>query len=79
MKNLRRVYIKVIIECSPEGQVTPLRMEYQTQWFDIDCLIRVEMHGNESGPPAIRYTVSIWSQTRYLWRDKDRWFVEVQG
>ena len=75
-----KIYVKVIAEFSPEGSVTPLRMEYNDRWFDIDRLVRVENRAPESGGGGmLRYTVRIWGQTRYLWRDKDRWFVEVQG
>lgn len=77
MLMMRKVYVKVVIECSPEGQVTPLRMEYQDRWFDIDRLLRVERRGADSGGGGLRYTVRIWGQTRYLWREGDRWFVEV--
>ena len=77
MLMMRKIYVKVVIECSPEGQVTPLRMEYDDRWFDIDRLIRVERRSAESGGGVLRYTVRIWGQTRYLWREADRWFVEV--
>lgn len=78
MLMLQKIYVKTIVECSPEGAVTPLRMEYQDRWFDIDRVLRVDPRPSESGGSALRYTVKIWSQMRYLWRKGDKWFIEVQ-
>ena len=77
---MQKVYVKVIVAFSPEGQTTPLRMDFNDRLFDIDHLIRVERAAPQSGGGGfLRYTVKIWGQTRYLWRDGDRWFVEVPG
>lgn len=74
----KRVYIKVLVEFSPEGLATPVRMEYSDRWFDIDRLIRVERLAPETGGGGIlRYEVRVYGKTRYLWRDGDKWFVEV--
>lgn len=55
----RKVYVMVVIECSTEGQVTPLRMEYQDRWFDIDRLLRVERRGADSGGGGDRWFVEV--------------------
>ena len=73
----KKVYVKVLIECSAEGIITPKRMEYNDHWYDIDRVLRIDSRGAESGGGGLRYTVRIWSKTRYLWRDGDRWFIEI--
>lgn len=76
----QRVYVKIVAEFSAEGNVTPTRLEFNDQWFDIDRLVSIDRRGPESGGGGmLRYTVKIWGQVRYLWRDGDRWFVEVRG
>lgn len=75
---MKRLYIKVLVEFSPEGIATPVRMEFQDRWFDIDRLVRVERRAPHTGGGGeYRYEVRVYSQTRYLWRDGDKWFVEV--
>ncbi|SBW02470.1 conserved hypothetical protein [uncultured Eubacteriales bacterium] len=75
----KRVYIKVVVEFSPEGLATPVRMEYSDRWFDIDDRpVRVERRAPASGGGGmLRYEVRVYGKTRYLWRDGDKWFVEV--
>ncbi|SBV94183.1 conserved hypothetical protein [uncultured Eubacteriales bacterium] len=76
----KRVYIKVLVEFLPDGIATPVKMEYSDRWFDIDRLIRVEHRAPESGGGGmLRYEVRVYGKTRYLWRDGDKWFVEVSA
>lgn len=74
---MKRVYIKVLVEFSPEGLATPVKMEYADRWFDIDRLVRVETRAPVTGGGMLRYEVRVYSQTRFLWREGDRWFVEI--
>lgn len=77
---MKRVYIKVLVEFSPEGLATPVKMEYDNRWFEIDRLVRVENRAPDTGGGGmLRYEVRVYGQTRFLWRDGDRWFVEIQG
>lgn len=74
----KRVYIKVLAEFD-FGCVTPLRIELDDgRKYEIDRLIRVERRAPASGGGGmLRYEVRVYSKTRYLWRDGDKWFVEV--
>lgn len=75
---MQKVYVRIVVEFSPEGQATPRRLDFHDHWYDIDHLIRVERGAPQTGGGGfLRYTVKIWGQTRYLWRDGDQWFVEV--
>lgn len=77
----RRVYVKVIVEVSPEGKVRPLAVEWEDgRRFEVDRLLDVRRAAStRAGGQGIRYTVRILGHETCLFEDEGRWFVEARG
>ena len=76
----RRVYVKVVVECSPEGRVKPLSVEWEDgRKFEVDRLLDVRRAAaTKAGGQGMRYTVRILGRETYLFEDEGRWFVEAR-
>lgn len=76
----RRVYVKVVVECSPEGAVKPLAVEWEDgRRFEVDRLLDVRRAASTKvGGQGMRYTVRILGRETYLFEDEGRWFVEAK-
>lgn len=76
----RRVYVKVVVECSPEGAVKPLTVEWEDgRRFEVDRLLDVRRAAStKAGGQGMRYTVRILGRETYLFEDEGRWFVEAK-
>lgn len=74
----RRVYVKVVVEYSPEGKVRPLSVEWEDgRRFAVDRLMDVRRAAStKAGGQGMRYTVRILGHETYLFEDEGRWFVE---
>lgn len=74
----QHVYISVTVEFSPEGLSRPLSLIWTDgRKYEIDKLVRVERRAASWGGGALRYEVMLGGQTRFLYRQGDRWFVEI--
>lgn len=76
----RRAYVKVVVECSPEGRVRPLCVEWEDgRRFEVDRLLDVRRAAStKAGGSGMRYTVRILGRETYLFEDEGRWFVEAR-
>ena len=76
----RRAYVKVTAEFSPEGAVTPIRVEWEDgRRFDVDRVLDVRRAvATKAGGQGMRYTVRISGHETYLFEDEGRWFVEAK-
>ena len=76
----RRVYVKVVVEYSPEGRVKPLSVEWEDgRRFEVDRLLDVRRAAaTKAGGQGMRYTVRILGRETYLFEDEGRWFVEAR-
>ena len=81
MKMHRRVYVKVVVEVSPEGRVRPLSVEWEDgRRFEVDRLLDVRRAAStKAGGQGMRYTVRILGRETYLFEDEGCWFVEARG
>lgn len=77
----RRAYVKVIVECSPEGRIRPLMVEWEDgRRFEVDRLLDVRRAAStRAGGQGMRYTVRILGRETYLFEDEGRWFVEAKA
>ena len=77
----QRVYIDVLAEHREDGTVIPRCMTWvDDRKYEIDRVSQmIPLAAMKAGGHGIRYTVSIRGQTRHLYRDGDRWFVEHDG
>lgn len=75
----RRVYVKVVVEVSPEGAVRPLSVEWEDgRCFEVDRLLDVRRAAStKAGGQGMRYTVRILGRQTWLFEDEGRWFVEA--
>lgn len=76
----QRIYVKVVVEYSPEGKVRPLSVEWEDgRCFEVDRLLDVRRAAStRAGGQGMRYTVRIWGHETYLFEDEGRWFVEAR-
>ena len=72
-------YVPVVVRFDAEGQIRPLEIEFDEEHkyavervLDV-CRVACQTVGGVGG----RYTVRIQGQERYLWLEKDCWFVEA--
>lgn len=77
----RRAYVKVVVECSPEGLIRPLAVEWEDgRRFEVDRLLDVRRAASTKvGGQGMRYTVRILGRETYLFEDEGRWFVEAKN
>lgn len=77
---MRKQYVSVTAKFDPDGNVTPLRINWDDgRSFDIERITDVRFAASVStGGAGIRYTVRIKTQERYLFLEENRWFVENQ-
>lgn len=77
----RRAYVKVIVECSQEGRIRPLMVEWEDgRRFEVDRLLDVRRAAStRAGGQGMRYTVRILGRETYLFEDEGRWFVEAKA
>ena len=77
----RRAYVKVVVECSPEGLIRPLAVDWEDgRCFEVDRLLDVRRAAStKAGGQGMRYTVRILGRETYLFEDEGRWFVEAKN
>lgn len=74
----RKRYVPVVVRFDTEGQLRPLEIEFdEAHKYPIDRVLDVCRAACQSvGGVGVRYTVQVQGHERYLWLEKNKWFVE---
>ena len=72
-------YVPVVVRFDTEGQLRPLTIEFDEEHkYSVDRVLDVCRAACQTvGGVGVRYTVRVQGQERYLWLEKNRWFVEA--
>ena len=72
-------YVPVVVRFDAEGQLRPLEIEFDEEHrYAVERVLDVCRAACQTvGGVGVRYTVRIQGQERYLWLERDRWFVEA--
>lgn len=77
MSEFYKRYIDVVVVMKKNRQMIPMKLIWENgQIYSIDKVLRVEPRASQVGGGGIRYEVKICGQMRYLFFEKDRWFIE---
>lgn len=70
-------YVDVVIMHRKTGEVLPLYVCWENgRKYKIDRIINAERRASQAGGCGIRYTCLIQGARRYLFLEKDKWFIE---
>lgn len=69
----------VVVRFEAEGQLRPLEIEFDEKHkYAVDRVLDVCRAACQTvGGVGVRYTVRVWGKERYLWMEKNRFFVEA--
>lgn len=72
-------YVPVVVRFDAEGRLRPLEIEFDEEHrYAVERVLDVCRAACQTvGGVGVRYTVWIQGQERYLWLERDRWFVEA--
>lgn len=72
-------YVPVVVRFDTEGRLRPLEIEFDEEHkYAVERVLNVCRAACQTvGGVGVRYTVRIQGQERYLWLERDRWFVEA--
>ena len=72
-------YVPVVVRFDAEGQIRPLEIEFgEAHKYSVDRVLDVCRAACQTvGGVGVRYTVRVQGHERYLWLEKNRWFVEA--
>ena len=70
MKN----YVRVLALYNEEGDIRPVKMEWEERWLDVDIRPAASLR---SGGAGLRYTCSIAGVPTYLFLEETKWFFEL--
>lgn len=72
-------YVPVVVRFDEEGQLRPLVIEFDEEHkYSVDRVLDVCRTACQSvGGVGVRYRVRVQGHERYLWLEKNRWFVEA--
>jgi hypothetical protein len=76
---MRKVYVQVNADFSPEGVVTPLSFVWEDgRQFDIDHVLDIKRAASlKVGGLGLRYSIRVMGKDSYMWlEDENKWFVE---
>lgn len=74
MKN----YVRVLALYNEEGDIRPVKMEWEEQWLDVDRVLDIRPAASlRSGGAGLRYTCSIAGVHTYLFLEETKWFFEL--
>ena len=76
MKLYKR-YVDVIVKQSRNGMIEPLYLCWENgKKYKIDRILNKEKRASVVGGCGLRYACMIQGSLRYLYLEKDRWFIE---
>ena len=77
-RNPEKVYLKVRVDFYPDGRVMPIIFkDEEDASIRIDRVVDVcEAPALKKGGQGTRYTCRIGNSEVYLFRDRDKWFME---
>lgn len=77
---MAKIIVEVIVHVDTVGKITPLTIIWEDgRKIPIDRVIDVRRAASlKAGGTGIRYTCMIQGHQRYLFNDRDIWFVEGQ-
>lgn len=72
-------YVPVVVRFDAEGNLRPLEIEFDEEHkYQVDRVLDVCRAACQTvGGVGVRYTVRIQGRERYLWLERDKWFVEA--
>ena len=74
MKN----YVRVLALYNEEGDIRPVKMEWEEQWLDVDRVLDIRPAASlRSGGAGLRYTCSIAGVPTDLFLEETKWFFEL--
>ena len=76
----KKVYVKVNADFATDGSLSPRWITWTDgHKYEITRVVQcIRAASTKVGGCGIRYTVVIEGRERYLFRDKDKWFVEAK-
>lgn len=75
--NLYKRYVDVITMISKEGTLTPLAIVWDNGVkYPIDKVLAIQQRSSRVGGCGMRYTCMICGQQRYLFLERNRFFLE---
>ena len=77
--NREKRYVPVVVRFDAEGQLRPLEIEFDEEHrYAVERVLDVCRAACQTvGGVGVRYTVQVQGQERYLWLEKNRFFVEA--
>lgn len=77
MSELYKRYVDVIALMRKDRQMIPQKLVWDNgRTYEIDKIRNVEQRASQVGGSGIRYEIFVCGQMRYLFYEKDRWFIE---
>lgn len=77
MAELYKRYVDVVLKQSKEGLITPMRIIWEDgRSYPIERIMNVSRRASVVGGCGIRYVCRIHGETRNIFLEKDRWFIE---
>lgn len=77
MNELYKRYVDVSVIMRKDRKLIPVYLIWDNgRKYEIDKILQVENRASQVGGSGVRYTVKIRGQLRYLFFEKDRWFIE---
>ena len=76
-QNLYKRYVDVVIMVDKNGGIKPLSICWEDgKSYPIDRVVSIEPRASVVGGCGMRYTCMIQGQTRHLFLEKNRFFIE---
>ena len=76
-KTLYKRYVTVVVETDKLGKLTPLHLVWdEGKIYKIDAILEIRKAASIVGGCGILYIVKIQGQSRRLYYELNRWFIE---
>lgn len=80
---MRKVYVSVNADFTPEGQIVPLSFKWDDgRFYEIDRIIDIRKAASlKAGGIGLRYTVMVRGKQTYMWLEdnQNKWFMESKS
>lgn len=72
-------YVDVIVDCGPDGSMTPLSFRWGSRTVPVDRLLECRREASLiAGGVGTRYICRVEGRRLSLWYEDGRWFVELR-